>query len=55
MNKYVIIYKLKNGFRGKEYVYAANRVAAWEIFESMSKALDIEECNCFRVIEEEEK
>lgn len=33
MKKWRIVYRCDNGFEGEEFVYAVNRMMAWDMFE----------------------
>ena len=35
MKKWRIIFKCKDGFIGEEFVYAVNRMMAWDLFEEL--------------------
>ncbi len=50
MNKYEIVYKTSNGCVGTEYVYAANRIVAFMVFEDLGIE-NVVNADCFRVIE----
>jgi hypothetical protein len=54
MNKYRIVYQCSNGYEGEEFVYAKNRIMAFEVFKDLGYE-DIVNADCFRVIEEESK
>ena len=51
MNKYKIVYQCSNGYEDEVYVYAANRVMAFEIFESFGFE-DVINADCFCVDDE---
>ena len=51
MNKYKIIFKLKNGFMGEEIVDAVNRTMAFELFERVEYFKDVVAVDCRPVIE----
>lgn len=52
MNKYRLVYKLRNGYDGEEILYAVNRTMALEMFEKMEYFNDVIAVDCFRVIDE---
>ena len=51
MNTYVIIFQCSNGYEGIEYIDAANRIAAFEVFNGLGYE-DVINADCVRVIEE---
>ena len=53
MNKYKVVYQCSNGFEGKEFVYAINRVMAFEVFKELGIE-DVINADCFLVEEDEE-
>lgn len=53
MKKYRIEFKCSNGFEGEEYVYAANRVMAYEVFADLGYE-NVTWAEAHLVIEEEE-
>lgn len=52
MNKYKIVYQCSDGYEGMEYVYAVNRVMAFEVFQEFGYE-NITNVDCFRVSDEE--
>lgn len=54
MNKYRIEYQTSDGYEGVEYVYAANRIAAFMVFEDLGYE-GVVNADCFRVLDEEEE
>ena len=49
MKKYQIIYKCNNGFEGEEFIMAANRTMALEIFEGFEYFRTVVSVECFLV------
>ena len=54
MNLYKVVYQLKDGTEGVEYVRAANRVMAFMVFEDLGYK-DVVNADVFRVLDEEEE
>ena len=54
MNLYKVVYQLKDGTDGVEYVRAANRVMAFMVFEDLGYT-DVVNADVFRVLDEEEE
>ena len=53
MNDYKIEYVLKDGTKGIEYVSAANRMMAFNVFSDIALSYDspVEHAECYRVFE----
>jgi hypothetical protein len=54
MNKYKIIYKCSDGYEGVEYLYAVNRMMAFEAFKAFGYE-NVVNVDVFRVIGEDEE
>lgn len=54
MNKYKIVYQTRSGYKNTEYIYAANRIAALEMFEKHECFKDVVGADCFRVLDDED-
>ena len=50
MNKYKIVFKLRNGFIGEEIMYAVNRTMAFELFEKVEYFKDVVAVDCKPII-----
>ena len=48
MNTYMITFQLSNGYEGVEYVDAANRIAAFEVFKELGYE-NVVNADCVRV------
>ena len=55
MNTYKIIYQLSNGYKGEEFVLAANRTMAFEIFQEFEYFRGVITAECFLVEEDEDE
>lgn len=53
MNKYRIVYQCSNGYEGEEFVYAANRMMAFEVFKELGFD-GVVNADCFLVLDEED-
>ena len=52
MNKYKIVYECSDGYVDEVYVYAANRMMAFMVFEEFGYT-DVINADCFLVKDEE--
>jgi hypothetical protein len=54
MYKYKIVYKCSDGYEGIEYIYAVNRMMAFEAFKAFGYE-NVVNVDCFRVLDEDKE
>lgn len=54
MHKYKIVYKCSDGYEGVEYLYAANRLMAFEAFKAFGYE-DVIDADCFHMLGDDER
>lgn len=54
MNQYIIVYQTSDGYESEVIVSAANRIAAFEVFNELGYE-NVVNADCYRVLDEEDK